>query len=45
LRELIENTHYAATAAKIGQMLQTQDGVSIACDEIEQQLAKRDYLR
>lgn len=42
LRELIENPSYAAKAAEIGQMLQAQDGVNVACDAIEQQLAKRD---
>jgi rhamnosyltransferase subunit B len=38
LRALLENPTYAAKAAKIGQMIQSENGVSVACDAIEQKL-------
>jgi rhamnosyltransferase subunit B len=38
LCELLENPSYAAKAAAIGQIIQAEDGVGMACDAIEQQL-------
>jgi rhamnosyltransferase subunit B len=38
LRELLENPKYAAKATKIGQILEQENGVKIACDAIENQL-------
>jgi rhamnosyltransferase subunit B len=42
LRQLLDNPQYAATSAEIGQILQRENGVSGACDAIEQQLGSRD---
>ena len=39
LQALLENPKYAAKAAEIGRMMQTEDGVKVACDAIERQLA------
>ena len=39
LRELLENPSYGAKAAEIGRILQTENGVRVACDAIEKQLA------
>jgi rhamnosyltransferase subunit B len=36
LRELLEQPQYAVTAAKISQIIQTEDGVSVACSAIIQ---------
>jgi rhamnosyltransferase subunit B len=38
LGELLENPKYAAKAAEIGRIIQTEDGVKVACDAIEHQL-------
>lgn len=38
LRELIETPSYATKAAAIGRIVQTEDGVEIACNAIENQL-------
>lgn len=38
LRELLENPNYAAKAAKIGRIIQAENGVGVACDAIEKQL-------
>jgi rhamnosyltransferase subunit B len=38
LRELLDNPQYAAKAAEIGRMIETENGVSVACDAIEKQL-------
>ncbi|MFB2919014.1 glycosyltransferase [Aerosakkonema funiforme] len=38
LGELWENPHYAAKAAEIGQIIQAENGVGVACDAIEKQL-------
>jgi rhamnosyltransferase subunit B len=38
LRELLDHSRYAAKAAEIGRVIQTEDGVSVACDEIEKAL-------
>ncbi|MEM7591396.1 MAG: glycosyltransferase [Cyanobacteria bacterium P01_A01_bin.83] len=38
LNELIANPSYAAKATEVGQIIQTEDGVSVACDAVEQQL-------
>ncbi len=38
LRELLENPDYAAKAAAIGRIIQSENGVSMACDAIEKQL-------
>ncbi|MBW4579700.1 MAG: hypothetical protein KME42_09035 [Tildeniella nuda ZEHNDER 1965/U140] len=38
LRELLNNSSYTAKAAAIGQMIQAENGVIVACDAIEQQL-------
>jgi UDP:flavonoid glycosyltransferase YjiC (YdhE family) len=40
LGELLDNPSYAAKAAEIGQIIQAEDGVKVACDEIEKQLSK-----
>jgi rhamnosyltransferase subunit B len=40
LRELLDNPQYATKAAEIGQIIRTENGVKVACDAIEQQLAK-----
>jgi rhamnosyltransferase subunit B len=45
LRELLENPTYAAKAAKIGQIIQAENGVSAACDAIEQKLLCRKIAR
>ncbi|MGB3652627.1 MAG: nucleotide disphospho-sugar-binding domain-containing protein [Rivularia sp. (in: cyanobacteria)] len=39
LNALLENPNYAAKAIEIGRIIQTEDGVSVACDAIEKQLA------
>ncbi len=38
LRELLENPNYATKATEIGRIIQIENGVGIACDEIEKQL-------
>jgi rhamnosyltransferase subunit B len=38
LRELLANPSYQQQAAKIGQMLQSENGVKVACEAIEKQL-------
>ncbi len=38
LSELLGNPRYAAKAAAIGRIVQTEDGVGVACDAIEKQL-------
>lgn len=38
LRELLENPEYAIASTKIGQILQAENGVKVACDAIELQL-------
>ena len=38
LRELLENPTYTTKATEIGQMIQAENGASVACDAIEQQL-------
>lgn len=38
LRELLNNPNYAARAAEIAGMIQTENGVSIACDAIDKEL-------
>ena len=38
LRQLLNNSKYAAKAAEIEQLVQTENGVNLACDAIEQQL-------
>lgn len=38
LSELLENPSYMAKAAEIGQIVQAEDGVGVACDAIEKQL-------
>lgn len=40
LSELLENPNYAAKAAEIGRIVQAENGVSVACDAIENQLRK-----
>jgi rhamnosyltransferase subunit B len=39
LRELLNNPKYAAKAAEIGKIIRSENGVSVACDAIEQQLS------
>lgn len=36
--ELLENPSYAAKASEIGRLIQSEDGVRVACDVIEKQL-------
>lgn len=38
LRELLDNSSYRAKAAEIGQIIQAENGVSLACNAIEKQL-------
>jgi rhamnosyltransferase subunit B len=38
LSELFQNPSYAAKSAEIGQIIQAEDGVGVACDAIEKQL-------
>jgi rhamnosyltransferase subunit B len=38
LRELLDNPKYATKAAEIGRIIQSENGVSVACDAIEKQL-------
>jgi rhamnosyltransferase subunit B len=38
LKELLENPSYAAKALEIGQIIQAENGVGVACDAIEKQL-------
>lgn len=38
LRELLANPSYGAKAAEVGQILQAEDGIRVACDAIESQL-------
>jgi rhamnosyltransferase subunit B len=38
LRTILENPSYAATAARLGQIVRSEDGVRVACDEIDRQL-------
>lgn len=38
LKELLENQKYSAKAAEIGRIVQAENSVSVACDEIEKQL-------
>lgn len=38
LRELLDRPQYAIEAAEIGRIIQTENGVSVACDAIEHQL-------
>lgn len=45
LRELLDHSRYAANAAEIGRIIQTEDGVSVACDEIEKQLRSISVLQ
>lgn len=39
LNALLENPSYAAKAIEIGKIIQAEDGVNVACDAIEKQLA------
>jgi UDP:flavonoid glycosyltransferase YjiC (YdhE family) len=45
LRELLDNPRYAAKAAEIGRIIQTEDGARVACDEIEKQLRVTSVLQ
>jgi rhamnosyltransferase subunit B len=45
LRALLENPQYATKAAEIGRMIQTENGVGIACDAIERQLKKDSTIK
>jgi rhamnosyltransferase subunit B len=40
LQELLKNSKYATKAAEIGRILESENGVKVACDAIEQQLRK-----
>jgi UDP:flavonoid glycosyltransferase YjiC (YdhE family) len=40
LSQLLENYEYAKNAATIAQTIQTEDGVGVACNEIEKQLCR-----
>ena len=42
LRQLLDNSKYAAKAAEIGQIVQTENGLKLACDAIEQQIREAD---
>jgi UDP:flavonoid glycosyltransferase YjiC (YdhE family) len=45
LRELLNNPRYTARAAEIGRIVQAENGVRVACDEIEKQLTEASILR
>ncbi len=45
LRELLGNPIYAAKAAELGHIVRTENGVKVACDEIEKQLSKVQVLQ
>jgi len=45
LRELLDNPRHTAKAAEIGRIIQPEDGVSVACDEIEKQLRSISVLQ
>jgi rhamnosyltransferase subunit B len=38
LRKLLENPNHAAKATEIGRIIQSENGIGVACDAIEQQL-------
>jgi rhamnosyltransferase subunit B len=40
LQALLENPNYAAKAAEIARIIQMENGVSVACDAIEDRLKK-----
>ena len=40
LQALLENPNYAIKAAEIGRIIQMENGVSVACDAIEDRLKK-----
>ena len=44
LRELLENPNYVTKAAEIGRIIQVENGVGSACDEIEKQLKETSTL-
>ncbi len=44
LRELLDDSSYAAKAAEIGRTVQAENGVRVACDEIEKQLREAAVL-
>ncbi len=44
LRQLLENPNYATKAAKIGRIVQAENGVGVACDAIEKQLQAASIL-
>jgi hypothetical protein len=43
LQALLENPNYATKAAEIGQVIQIENGVSIACDTIESRLSETTF--
>lgn len=47
VRELseLDNLRYTAKAAEVGRIVQAEDGVQVACDEIEKQLKKSPILK
>jgi rhamnosyltransferase subunit B len=45
LRELLGNPIYAAKAAELRHIVRTENGVKVACDEIEKQLSKVQVLQ
>lgn len=47
VRELseLDNPRYTAKAAEVGRIVQAEDGVQVACDEIEKQLKKSPILK
>ncbi|HEY9710303.1 MAG TPA: hypothetical protein V6D48_18995, partial [Oculatellaceae cyanobacterium] len=44
LRELLDNPNYATKATEIGRNIQVENGVGIACDQIEKQLRETSTL-
>ena len=43
LRQLLDNSKYAAKAAEIRQLVQAENGVKMACDAIEQKIREADH--
>ena len=42
LREILDNPAYATRAAKLGEIVRSENGTSAACDEIEEGHRKQD---
>jgi rhamnosyltransferase subunit B len=45
LRELLSNPNYAAKAAEVGKIVQSENGVKVACDAIEKEINSSEFDR